>query len=227
MDMALRKSSRARISDIAGFVFFAAFSATMFLRMPEMSVLLLPMIGKELFTAFTFLIRERPQAAVGTFRARFTAYAGTFLLVGFFQAVHTWTPESFTINAVPQIVTLGGMLWLAGTALVGTAIWSLRYAFSIEPEARHMVRTGPYKLVRHPVYAAYALQYAGIWLIYPSVVLAVGITIWFGLTLLRMRFEERILTQAFPEYESYKRATGALFPTQLGFRHRAPVTVNP
>jgi protein-S-isoprenylcysteine O-methyltransferase Ste14 len=206
------KRPRARIADVAGFVFFAAFAATLPFRMPEISVLLVPMVGKELFTAFTFLIRERPQAAMGTVQARFAAYAGTFLLIGFFHAVHTWSPESFTINNVPQIAALGGMLWLAGTVLAGIALWSLRYAFSIEPEARHVVRTGAYRFVRHPVYAGYVLQYLGIWLIYPSIVLAAGIAVWFGLTLTRMRFEERILIQAFPEYASYKRKTGALFP---------------
>ena len=102
--------------------------------------------------------------------------------------MRTWSPESFTINALPQIAALGGMLWLAGTVLVGIALWSLRYAFSIEPEARHVVRTGAYRFVRHPVYAAYVLQYLGIWLIYPSIILAAGIAIWFGLTLLRMQF---------------------------------------
>lgn len=223
--MALTKRPRARVADVAGFVFFAAFAATLFFRMPEMSVLLVPMIGKELFTAWTFLIRERPQAAVGTFQARFAAYAGSFLLIGFFNAARTWSPESFTINAVPQIAALGGLLWLAGTVFVGIALWSLRHAFSIEPEARHVVRTGAYRFVRHPVYAAYVLQYLGIWLIYPSIVLALGIASWFGLTLVRMHFEERILRHTFPEYESYKRTTGALFPTQfvsLQLRSLAP-----
>ena len=64
-------------------------------------------------------------------------------------------------------------------------------------------------------------------LIYPSILLAAGIAIWFGLTLTRMHFEERILTQAFPEYESYKRRTGALLPTQFVFRRQAPGAVNP
>ena len=213
--MAFRKTTRGRVSDVAGFVFFAAFAAILFFRTPEMGVLLVPMVGKELFTALTFLIRERPQAAVGTFQARFAAYAGTFFLMGFFLAVETWSPESFTINAVTEIAGVGGMLWLAGTVLVFIAIWSLRYAFSIEPEARHVVRTGAYGFVRHPVYAAYVLQYLGILLIYPSLLLAGGIAIWFGLTLTRMHFEEKILMQAFPEYESYKRTTGALFPKPL------------
>jgi protein-S-isoprenylcysteine O-methyltransferase Ste14 len=224
--MILIKKPRARLADIAGSVFFAVFASTLFLRMPEMSVLLVPMLGKELFTALTFLIRERPRAALGTLRARFAAYAGSFLLIGFFHAVRTWSPESFTINAVPQIAALGGMLWLAGTVLVGIALWSLRYAFSIEPEARHVVRTGAYRFVRHPVYAGYVLEYLGIWLIYPSTVLAAGIGIWLGLTLLRMHFEESILRQAFPEYESYKRGTGALFPTQFVFRRQVPGTLN-
>jgi protein-S-isoprenylcysteine O-methyltransferase Ste14 len=206
------KTTRARISDGAGFVFFAALSAMLFLQKPEMGVLLVPMVGKELFTALTFLIRERPQAVVGTFQARFVAYAGTFFLMGFFLAVETWSPETFTFNAVTEIAGVGGMLWMAGTMLVCIAIWSLRYAFSIEPEARHVVRTGAYGFVRHPVYAAYVLQYVGILLIYPSLLLAGGIAIWFGLTLARMHFEEKVLTQAFPEYESYKRTTGALLP---------------
>jgi protein-S-isoprenylcysteine O-methyltransferase Ste14 len=211
---------------MTGFVFFAAFSGTLLVRLPQMSVLLVPMVGKELFTALTFLIRDRPQATVGTLKARFAAYAGTFVMVGFFHAVRTWSPESFTTNALPGIAALGAMLWLAGTVLVGIALWSLRHAFSIEPEARRVVSSGAYGLVRHPVYAAYVLQFLGIWLIYPSVVLAAGIAIWFGLTLIRMHFEESILMQAFPEYESYKRKTGALFPTRFAFRRQASAAVN-
>ena len=88
---------------------------------------------------------------------------------------------------------LGGLLWLVGTVLAASALWSLRYAFSIEREARHVVRTGAYRFVRHPVTAADALQDVGILFIYPSIVLVAGIAIWFGLTLIRVRFEERIL----------------------------------
>lgn len=213
--------SEVRPADLAGFLFFATFSAAFLIRNPEMGVLLVPMIGKELLTAFTFLIRERPRAAVGTFKARVAAYAGTFLMIGFIHAVRTWSPQTFTMNSVPQISAVGAMVWLSGTLLVGVALWSLRHAFSIEPEARRVIRTGAYKVVRHPVYAAYVLQYLGIWLMYPSIVLAAGIAVWFALTLARMHFEESILSHVFPEYDSYRRATGAVFPTQFAFRRQA------
>ena len=141
------------------------------------------MIGKELFTAFTFLIRERPQAAVGTFQARFAAYAGTFLLIGFFHAVRTWSPANFhdyrcAADRGPGWDALAGRDSAGGHRLMVAPVCVQHRA-----RARHVVRTGLYSFVRHPVYAAYVLQYLGIWLIYPSIVLAAGIAIWFGLTL--------------------------------------------
>ena len=149
--MALIKRPRARVSDVAGFVFFAAFAATLFFRMPEMSVLLVPMVGKELFTALTFLIRERPQAAVGTFQARFAAYAGTFLLIGFFHAVRNMESREFHDQRMcPRSRPWVGCSGWPVTVLVGIAIWSLRYAFSIEPEARHVVRTGAVRICATP-----------------------------------------------------------------------------
>jgi protein-S-isoprenylcysteine O-methyltransferase Ste14 len=224
--MGVRSITRARAFDIAGFAFFALSSSTLVLRAPQLGLLLVPVIGKELFTAFTFLIREQPRAAVATFQARFAAYAGTFVIMALFHALRTWDPESLTTNEETAIAALGAIVWLAGTLLVCTAMWSLRYAFSIEPQARRVVRTGPYEFVRHPVYAAYVLQNAGIWLIYPSIALAAGLAVWFALTLVRMHFEEGILTRTFPEYESYRRATGRLFPTQLVFHRRPEGTVS-
>jgi hypothetical protein len=57
--MTLIKELRARVSDVAGFALFVAFSATFLFRMPEMSVLLVPAIGRELFTAMSHSILMR------------------------------------------------------------------------------------------------------------------------------------------------------------------------
>ena len=176
---------------------------------PEMSVLLVPMIGKELFTALTFLIRERPQAAVGTFQARFAAYAGSFLLMGSSTRCAHGVPRVSRSTPCPR-----------SRPSVGCSGWPVRCWWA-SPYGRSGMRSAssqklatssaPVRTIcATPRLRGVCPAGPGIWLIYPSIVLAAGIAIWFGLTLTRMHFEERILMQAFPEYESYKRRTGAV-----------------
>jgi protein-S-isoprenylcysteine O-methyltransferase Ste14 len=66
----------------------------------------------------------------------------------------------------------------------------------------------------------------GIWLIYPSIALAAGLAVWFALTVIRMGFEETVLTRTFPEYEAYRAVTGRLFPARIVLRHQAEQTVS-
>ena len=51
---------------------------------------------------------------------------------------------------------------------------------------------------------------------YPSQVFAAVLLTWSALTLMRIRWEERVLAAAFPEYEEYRRVTGALLPLRFG-----------
>lgn len=201
-----------RWSDIVGFVFFASMAAALLARLPELGLLLLPSIGKEVFTAYTFLRRDRARAAVGTIPARFAAYAGSFVMIGALHALKTWRPEALALTPVREMVAVGAVIWLAGTTLVVVSIWTLRYAFSIEPEARRLVRNGPYQFVRHPVYAGYVLQYLGFLIIAPSAALALALLVWFALTLVRMTYEEQVLAATFDEYATYRETTGALAP---------------
>lgn len=207
---------RKRPSDYAGSLFFTGLAAFTIVRIPEIGLLLLPTLAHEVFVAGAFLIRDQPRAAVGTLPARVAAYAGTFSMMAFLHAIRTWSPASLTFNELPQVAAAGALLWLGGCAFTIAPIWSLRFSFSIEPQARRLVQTGPYKYLRHPVYAGYVLHYIGIYLIYPSLILAASVVLWFAMTAIRMRFEEGVLSRAFPEYEEYKRRTGALLP-RAGF----------
>ena len=201
-----------RWSDIVGFIFFAGLGISVLIRMPEAAILLLPSVGKELFTAYTFLTRDAPRRTIGTLPARFAAYGSAFWMIACLHVIRSWRPDSFALNTVIEVAAFGGVLWLGGAVLVLVSMWSLRFAFSIEPEARRIVRGGPYRIVRHPIYAAYILQYTGIWLMSPSTLLASVMLVWVAITLVRMHFEEKVLTETFPEYETYKRTTGALVP---------------
>jgi protein-S-isoprenylcysteine O-methyltransferase Ste14 len=80
------------------------------------------------------------------------------------------------------------------------------------PAGRSVIRRGPYRVVRHPMYSAALLlvwsavgAHVQVWTIGLGVVVtgaAVGRVIW----------EERLLRATFPDYADYARSTRALIP---------------
>ena len=110
------------------------------------------------------------------------------------------------------------MLSLTTAGLVVTHVavfWSLltlRRSFSIFPEARALVRTGPYAIVRHPLYAVYFVMYACFLLPRLSVWAVAITTIGIFCEVVRSREEESVLRTAFPEYDEYAASTPRFCP---------------
>jgi protein-S-isoprenylcysteine O-methyltransferase Ste14 len=112
---------------------------------------------------------------------------------------------------------VGIALVLTGVALRAWAIFTLgryfRREVTIEPGQR-LVRSGPYRVLRHPSYAGILLAVAGLGLAFGSWVSAVAalVIVFVGL-LPRIRVEERALAQAFgAEYADYESSTARLLP---------------
>jgi len=208
-----------RWSDLVGFIFFSALAVWTVAEVPTLSVWLLPTFAHELFSAIAFVIRDRARATAPSLTARATAYGGTLVIVAFVHVSRLWRPEWLSRTTSVEAATVGTVLWLVGSLVVVVSIWWLRHAFSIEPEARRIVTSGPYRFARHPIYSGYALQYIGLSLNYPTAALALVMVAWVCFTLARIRFEERVLSQAFPEYIDYKQTVGALGPRLLPVQH--------
>jgi protein-S-isoprenylcysteine O-methyltransferase Ste14 len=102
---------------------------------------------------------------------------------------------------------------IAATAF---ALWSmahLRRSLSIIPEARALVTSGPYTLIRHPLYLAEVSSALAVVLSWPALVPAGAFCVFVVLQLTRARFEERLLTRAFPgRYPAYMAVTPRLIP---------------
>jgi protein-S-isoprenylcysteine O-methyltransferase Ste14 len=109
-------------------------------------------------------------------------------------------------------VEWGIAVWLAGALLALWPLWQLRRAFSVEPQARELVTSGPYRFARHPIYAAYVLVNCGLWLRHPTLPFGTVLAIWLALLAVRIRYEERVLEGVFPEYAAYRARVGALGP---------------
>ena len=89
------------------------------------------------------------------------------------------------------------------TLFTALAIWgmvTLRRAFSVTVEARTLVTRGPYRFIRHPIYAGEVLTGAmGVILRFTPLNAAL-LALFVVLQLFRSRLEERKLSRNFPEY---------------------------
>jgi len=111
-------------------------------------------------------------------------------------------------------------LWLAleGAALLlGLwTIWTMRAArFNIVPDVpdnSELVRHGPYRFIRHPMYATLLLGSLALVLNEPTLLRAV---VWVVLLIdlvLKLTYEERLLVESFPSYAEYRQHSKRLVP---------------
>ena len=84
---------------------------------------------------------------------------------------------------------------MIGLSMQVSAKIILGRGFGIIPANRGVRVLGPYRIVRHPMYAGYTLTHIGFLLANPSLSNAVVYIIAFGLQLMRIGREERVLMQ--------------------------------
>jgi protein-S-isoprenylcysteine O-methyltransferase Ste14 len=196
-------------SDWAGTLAFTAIGVGLWRQAPEFGILILPGLIQELLIAVSFLVRGRARAGAPTLASRVVAYANSFLIMVFVMVASRVQPEWLRPTPEPVLRTAGAVLWLAGAVLCLWPLWYLRRSFSLEPEARTLVTSGPYRLARHPIYTVYLLINTGILLRHLTLPFALVMAAWIALLLVRVRYEEGVLASTFPEYPEYRRRVRA------------------
>lgn len=117
-------------------------------------------------------------------------------------------PESRWLGVGLGFASLGLMIWLhrhLSRNFTGTV--------QIRPGG-HVVKTGPYAVVRHPMYVAFLLLAIGLLLQTANWFIGGGFLLTTILVIvIRTPLEERKLLEAYgEEYRKYKEKTGGLFP---------------
>ncbi len=88
-----------------------------------------------------------------------------------------------------------------------------------------LIRTGPYALVRHPIYSGLLLGLLGTVIVFGQWVVAIAFVLIAAAIWRKSRIEERYLAEIFPDdYARYCADVPALVPSF--FRHRAAPTAN-
>lgn len=136
-------------------------------------------------------------------------------------------------SALPLLVVIGAIVALGVTgsllpssplvvalqaAAIGLSIWARRsfprgtFRVSAAPGGTSVIRKGPYRFIRHPMYSAALLFVWTAVLSHFSVPnLAIGALVA-AVAIARVITEERLLHARYPEYRDYVRSTKALVP---------------
>jgi len=165
----------------------------------------LALLSSTAFMAVLTLRRLAPTRTAQGFGPSLSAVAGTWL----FGLIALVEPS----RTLPQAAVVCGLVMtVLGCALTIYVLSWLGRAFSIAARATRLVTGGPYRLVRHPLYLAEEVTILGVVLLNFSWQAVVLCGLQWALQLRRMRIEEQLLTDSFPEYEAYALCTPRLVP---------------
>jgi protein-S-isoprenylcysteine O-methyltransferase Ste14 len=161
-------------------------------------------------TAFYFtlwllmILRPAPTARAHIGLPGIAAMAGTYM---------PWLLMLFPARASTDATSVvGTALTLIGIVLTLRVLWHLGRSFSIVPQARKLVTSGPYALVRHPLYITEEIMVIGATLLHLSA-LTVALTVLHAtIQASRMLYEEQVLETTFPDYATYKSRTWRVLP---------------
>lgn len=138
-----------------------------------------------------------PLAVVAAPVATFLPFAFPFLAAG---------GAGLAVVAVGDVLLVTGLAW---------SVWSVRHLdrnLSVVAQARGVVDTGPYALVRHPLYTGELVAMLGLALTLGGQTVLLAWVVLVGLQAYRAVHEEALLVAALPAYASYRGRTARLVP---------------
>jgi len=172
----------------------------------------LVLIGFWLITALFVHKTKTREKWFGRMQHAVPLYVGFYLIF----AKRQFGPMDYRLYENNAIAWLGVPLTLAG---VFFAIWARATigrwwsGFVTLKEGHKLIRTGPYKITRHPIYTGFSVAAFGSALSAARVDALIGVAIITISFLFKLRREETLLTGEFgDEYVRFKREVPALFP---------------
>ena len=134
------------------------------------------------------------------------------ILLGVIQipAIPRFLPLNAPTLAIGLTISLLGLALAIWARRILGKHWSGRITIKVDHE---LIRTGPYRLIRHPIYTGILAMYTGTAIVSGSCLALLALAMALFAYARKIRLEEANLRTAFgPAYDSYSRESKALIP---------------
>jgi protein-S-isoprenylcysteine O-methyltransferase Ste14 len=140
------------------------------------------------------------------------------LTAAFLMGARGVLPEPLTARFIPADVTVFALATVLTVAGLLFSVWARahlgsNWSSTVTLKAEHaLIRSGPYRFVRHPIYSGVLLALLGTVIALGEWRGVIALVLLFGAFFRRTRAEETQLRTIFPDYEQYAGTTAALIP---------------
>ena len=122
------------------------------------------------------------------------------------------TPAILFFETTPTSKVTGWLFIIAGGVIILIALISIRTRAGAPSVSDSLVRTGLYRRVRHPIHAGTILEFAGIFLLFPTQAVALACGLGIVWVMIQTNCEEHDLMQRLPEYREYMHQVPRFLP---------------
>lgn len=155
--------------------------------------------GKTSGTIFTIILRDFTGIPVWA--------------IGFGLAI---SESSALLYETSRIIKIFGWLIIsAGAIIIVIALLSIRIKAAAPKTGDTLVKNGIYSMVRHPIHSGTFLEFAGLFILWPSSQVGIAAAIGIIWIFLQTRFEEHDLKDRIPGYEEYMKQVPRFIPFSM------------
>ena len=153
--------------------------------------------------AWLTITRPPAKAQADGLLPRIAAFVGSYM---------PWTITFFAKSdqALPNLASSACVL--IGMIMVLVTIRHLGRSFSLVPQARSVVQTGPYRWIKHPLYLAEEIAILGVVLQDLTPITVTVLVLHIAVQVCRILYEEDLLRRHCPEYSTYEASRWRLIP---------------
>lgn len=131
--------------------------------------------------------------------------------IGSVLAIRESSELFYNVSLPVQII--GWLIIAIGAVIITIALISIRLKAAAPSTGDSLVSKGIYSKIRHPIHSGTFLEFAGIFILWPSLQTGIASVLGCIWIFIQTKFEEQDLIKRIPEYRDYMKQLPRFFPS--------------